>query len=156
MWIRTTLLLLSRSIERKDSKGCEGSPFSAQGVDSRTERIKKLKAEHGKVQLGNITVDMVLGGMRGMTGLLWETSLLDAEEFLVCNDSCCTNSAAPVKCLLYVGHLSSRTRSRDLNTFLADTGGRGTIGGTQCRSTGIPLLVRDENTSTTMTIWGPS
>ncbi|XP_074325565.1 citrate synthase, mitochondrial-like [Apium graveolens] len=44
------------------------------------ERIKKLKAEHGKVQLGNITVDMVLGGMRGMTGLLWETSLLDPEE----------------------------------------------------------------------------
>lgn len=78
--------------------------------------------EHGKVQLGNITVDMVtilicclnsfllvillirncwsfeanlrflqslmswicntkvLGGMRGMTGLLWETSLLDPDE----------------------------------------------------------------------------
>ncbi|KAK1401328.1 Citrate synthase [Heracleum sosnowskyi] len=49
-------------------------------IPEQQERIKKLKAEHGKVQLGNITVDMVLGGMRGMTGLLWETSLLDAEE----------------------------------------------------------------------------
>ncbi|KAG1364211.1 Citrate synthase, mitochondrial [Cocos nucifera] len=44
------------------------------------ERLKKLKAENGKVQLGNITVDMVIGGMRGMTGLLWETSLLDPDE----------------------------------------------------------------------------
>lgn len=49
-------------------------------IPEQQERIKKLKAEHGKVQLGNITVDMVLGGMRGMTGLLWETSLLDPEE----------------------------------------------------------------------------
>lgn len=76
-----------------------------------------MKSEHGKVQLGNITVDMVkihcslhelevanyivlilmlyhirsfirfchacwkvLGGMRGMTGLLWDASLVDPEE----------------------------------------------------------------------------
>ncbi|CAM8974505.1 unnamed protein product [Rhodiola kirilowii] len=37
------------------------------------ERLKKLKTEHVKLQLGNITVDMVLGVMWGMTGLLWET-----------------------------------------------------------------------------------
>ncbi|XVE86226.1 hypothetical protein DITRI_Ditri18aG0018400 [Diplodiscus trichospermus] len=49
-------------------------------IPEQQERLKKLKAEHGKVQLGNITVDMVLGGMRGMTGLLWETSLLDPDE----------------------------------------------------------------------------
>ncbi|CAM8964827.1 unnamed protein product [Rhodiola kirilowii] len=49
-------------------------------IPEQQERLKKLKTEHGKVQLGNITVDMVLGGMRGMTGLLWETSLLDADE----------------------------------------------------------------------------
>ncbi|PQQ19846.1 citrate synthase [Prunus yedoensis var. nudiflora] len=46
-------------------------------IPEQQERLKKIKAEYGKVQLGNITVDMVLGGMRGMTGLLWETSLLD-------------------------------------------------------------------------------
>ncbi|MCD7458652.1 hypothetical protein HAX54_038821 [Datura stramonium] len=44
-------------------------------IPEQQDRLKKLKSEHGKVQLGNITVDMVLGGMRGMTGLLWETSL---------------------------------------------------------------------------------
>ncbi|KAK2988056.1 hypothetical protein RJ640_001997 [Escallonia rubra] len=49
-------------------------------IPQEQERLKKLKSEHGKVQLGNITVDMVLGGMRGMTGLLWETSLLDPDE----------------------------------------------------------------------------
>ncbi|KAL6557451.1 hypothetical protein OROMI_017801 [Orobanche minor] len=49
-------------------------------IPEQQERLKKIKSEHGKVQLGNITVDMVLGGMRGMTGLLWETSLLDPEE----------------------------------------------------------------------------
>ncbi|GAA0139088.1 transferase [Lithospermum erythrorhizon] len=49
-------------------------------IPEQQERLKKLKSQHGKVQLGNITVDMVLGGMRGMIGLLWETSLLDADE----------------------------------------------------------------------------
>ncbi|KAH9610877.1 hypothetical protein KSS87_016966 [Heliosperma pusillum] len=49
-------------------------------IPEQQERLKKLKKEHGSVQLGNINVDMVLGGMRGMTGLLWETSLLDPEE----------------------------------------------------------------------------
>ncbi|XP_074560212.1 citrate synthase, mitochondrial-like [Curcuma longa] len=49
-------------------------------IPEQQERLKKLKSEHGKVQLGNITADMVIGGMRGMTGLLWETSLLDPDE----------------------------------------------------------------------------
>ncbi|GJN23624.1 hypothetical protein PR202_gb11288 [Eleusine coracana subsp. coracana] len=49
-------------------------------IPEQQDRLKKLKSEHGKVQLGNISVDMVLGGMRGMIGMLWETSLLDAEE----------------------------------------------------------------------------
>ncbi|GJT32511.1 FIZZY-related 2-like protein [Tanacetum coccineum] len=46
------------------------------------DRLKKIKSEYGKDQLGNITVDMVLGGLRGMTGLLWETSLLNPDEVL--------------------------------------------------------------------------
>lgn len=49
-------------------------------IPEQQERLKKIKKEQGNVQLGNINVDMVLGGMRGMTGLLWETSLLDPEE----------------------------------------------------------------------------
>ncbi|XP_031480791.1 citrate synthase 4, mitochondrial-like [Nymphaea colorata] len=49
-------------------------------IPEQQERLKKLKSEHGKVQLGSITVEMAIGGMRGMTGLLWEPSLLDPEE----------------------------------------------------------------------------
>ncbi|KAJ6793189.1 citrate synthase 4, mitochondrial-like [Iris pallida] len=49
-------------------------------IPEQQERLKKLKSEHGKAQLGNITLDMVIGGMRGMIGLLWETSLLDPDE----------------------------------------------------------------------------
>ncbi|CAN8280142.1 unnamed protein product [Cochlearia groenlandica] len=49
-------------------------------IPQQQDRLKKLKSEHGNVPVGKITVDMVLGGMRGMTSLLWETSLLDAEE----------------------------------------------------------------------------
>ncbi|KAL9424493.1 hypothetical protein AB3S75_036379 [Citrus x aurantiifolia] len=49
-------------------------------IPEQQERLKKVKSELGKAQLGNITVDMVIGGMRGMTGLLWETSLLDPDE----------------------------------------------------------------------------
>ncbi|KAJ3679021.1 hypothetical protein LUZ60_017032 [Juncus effusus] len=49
-------------------------------IPEQQDRLKRIKSEYGKVQLGNITTDMVIGGMRGMIGLLWETSLLDADE----------------------------------------------------------------------------
>ena len=44
------------------------------------ERVKKIRKEHGNVKLGEVTVDQVYGGMRGIKGLVTETSLLDAEE----------------------------------------------------------------------------
>ncbi|TDH68232.1 hypothetical protein CCR75_004496 [Bremia lactucae] len=49
-------------------------------VPKRQEALKKLKAEHGHKSLGEVTVDQTLGGARGIKSLLWETSLLDAEE----------------------------------------------------------------------------
>lgn len=42
--------------------------------------LKDLKATYGSKSLGDVKVEQVIGGMRGMTGLLTETSLLDAEE----------------------------------------------------------------------------
>eukprot|EP01026_Neomeris_dumetosa_P051252 TRINITY_DN4506_c0_g1_i1.p1 TRINITY_DN4506_c0_g1~~TRINITY_DN4506_c0_g1_i1.p1 ORF type:complete len:480 (+),score=59.62 TRINITY_DN4506_c0_g1_i1:43-1440(+) len=51
-----------------------------QKIPEQQARLKKLKSEHGDAVLGDITVNMVTGGMRGMLGLLWETSLLDPEE----------------------------------------------------------------------------
>ncbi|KAL2610142.1 hypothetical protein R1flu_028715 [Riccia fluitans] len=43
-------------------------------------RLKDVKAKYGKCSLGDTTVDMAIGGMRGIKGMLWETSLLDADE----------------------------------------------------------------------------
>ncbi|KAM6924349.1 citrate synthase, mitochondrial [Xenentodon cancila] len=43
-------------------------------------RIKNFKQQYGKNNIGQITVDMVYGGMRGMKGLVYETSVLDPEE----------------------------------------------------------------------------
>ncbi|ORY52970.1 citrate synthase [Rhizoclosmatium globosum] len=43
-------------------------------------KVKAFRAEHGSKVLGETTVDMAYGGMRGIKGLIWETSVLDAEE----------------------------------------------------------------------------
>ena len=42
--------------------------------------MKALKKECGAASLGTITVEQAIGGMRGIPSMLWETSLLDAEE----------------------------------------------------------------------------
>jgi citrate synthase len=42
--------------------------------------IKKMVAEHGDYKIGEITIAQVYQGMRGMTGLITETSLLDSNE----------------------------------------------------------------------------
>lgn len=44
------------------------------------QRVKKIRKEYGHVKLGEVTVDQVYGGMRGIKGLVTETSLLDPEE----------------------------------------------------------------------------
>jgi citrate synthase len=49
-------------------------------IPGRREEIKALKAEHGNKSLGEVTVNMAYGGMRGIKGLIYETSLLDPEE----------------------------------------------------------------------------
>lgn len=69
-----------RCLQIQSSSGQDLRSQLEQLIPEQQERLKKLKSDHGKVQLGNITIDMVIGGMRGMTGLLWETSLLDPEE----------------------------------------------------------------------------
>lgn len=49
-------------------------------ADALNADIKGIIAEHGNFKLGEITVAQVYQGMRGMTGLITETSLLDANE----------------------------------------------------------------------------
>src|ERR1700704_6162100 len=42
--------------------------------------IKALLKEHGDKKIGEVTLAQVYQGMRGITGLVTETSLLDAQE----------------------------------------------------------------------------
>lgn len=43
-------------------------------------KIRKFRNSYGSKKVGDITVDMLYGGMRGIKGLVWETSVLDPEE----------------------------------------------------------------------------
>eukprot|EP00882_Tetradesmus_deserticola_P007737 GHRQ01008147.1.p1 GENE.GHRQ01008147.1~~GHRQ01008147.1.p1 ORF type:complete len:482 (+),score=209.10 GHRQ01008147.1:196-1641(+) len=52
----------------------------AQKIPTEQARLKSIKKQLGSKSLGEVTVDMCIGGMRGIPGMLWETSLLDAEE----------------------------------------------------------------------------
>jgi citrate synthase len=42
--------------------------------------IKELVKEHGSKKIGEVTLSQIYQGMRGITGLVTETSLLDAQE----------------------------------------------------------------------------
>ena len=53
--------------------------FSAKAAAASLE-IKELIKEHGDKKIGEVTLAQVYQGMRGITGLVTETSLLDAQE----------------------------------------------------------------------------
>jgi len=48
--------------------------------DQVSAEIRDLLKEHGNKKIGEVTLAQVYQGMRGMTGLVTETSLLDAQE----------------------------------------------------------------------------
>ena len=45
--------------------------------------FKEIKEAYGNKKLGEYTVGQVMGGMRGMTGLFYETSKLDAQKVYI-------------------------------------------------------------------------
>jgi len=49
-------------------------------ADEASASIKELLKEHGSKKIGEVTLSQVYQGMRGITGLVTETSLLDAQE----------------------------------------------------------------------------
>ncbi|KAF9331514.1 citrate (Si)-synthase [Podila minutissima] len=49
-------------------------------IPEKREEVKQVKKDFGDKVLGQTTVDMAYGGMRGIKGLIWEGSVLDAEE----------------------------------------------------------------------------
>ena len=49
-------------------------------ADAAAADIKELLKEHGTKVIGEVQLSQIYQGMRGMTGLVSETSLLDAHE----------------------------------------------------------------------------
>ena len=49
-------------------------------ADQVSAEIKGILKEHGNRKIGEVTLSQIYQGMRGMTGLVSETSLLDANE----------------------------------------------------------------------------
>ena len=49
-------------------------------ADAVAAEIKDLLKQHGDKKIGEVTLSQVYQGMRGITGLVTETSLLDAQE----------------------------------------------------------------------------
>eukprot|EP00941_MAST-03F_sp_MAST-3F-sp1_P003022 g3022.t1 len=66
-------------------------PFQSRAMSALKERLaemipdkqsymKQLAKEHGDKSLGEVKISQALGGARGVKCMVWETSLLDAEE----------------------------------------------------------------------------
>jgi len=49
-------------------------------IPEEQKRWQAIKKAHGSKSLGEVTVDQAIGGARGVKCMIWETSLLDAEE----------------------------------------------------------------------------
>ncbi|EPX70671.1 citrate synthase Cit1 [Schizosaccharomyces octosporus yFS286] len=49
-------------------------------IPQKQEEIKKFRSEHGGDVVGNVTLDQMYGGARGIRSLVWEGSVLDPSE----------------------------------------------------------------------------
>ena len=49
-------------------------------VPTKQAALATLKKEHGSKVIGQVTIDQLIGGARGVKCMLWETSNLDPEE----------------------------------------------------------------------------
>ncbi|CAG8681112.1 520_t:CDS:2, partial [Acaulospora colombiana] len=52
----------------------------AEVIPEKQNQLKQLRAEHGQAVLGDVKVENIIGGMRGLKAMLWEASVLDPNE----------------------------------------------------------------------------
>jgi len=52
----------------------------AELIPAEIENVKQVRAIHGKKAFGPVLVDQLYGGMRGLPALIWDGSVLDADE----------------------------------------------------------------------------
>ncbi|KAK7014922.1 citrate synthase [Favolaschia claudopus] len=105
-------------------------------IPGKQEQLKKLKTEHAQTVVGDVKVENVIGGMRGIKAMLWEASVLDPNEGirfhgLSIPDCQKVLPAAPggkeiiaesMLWLLLTGQVPSEAQTRQLSRELAEKG----------------------------------
>uniref|UniRef100_A0A5S6QKW2 Citrate synthase n=1 Tax=Trichuris muris TaxID=70415 RepID=A0A5S6QKW2_TRIMR len=72
-------ILSSRLFSSSGSESTDLKEVMVGKIAEHSRKVAAFRKEHNKSVIGQITVDMVYGGMRSMKALLCETSLLDPE-----------------------------------------------------------------------------
>lgn len=72
--------VLSTYFIRKLSDSTDLKDVLARKITDHQKTVKEFRQQHGEKVIGQISVDMLYGGMRSMKALVTETSVLDPEE----------------------------------------------------------------------------
>ncbi|GAB6030468.1 hypothetical protein CHUAL_007334 [Chamberlinius hualienensis] len=72
--------VLSAFFIRKLSDSTDLKEVLARKIPEHQKAVKEFRQKHGETVIGQISVDMLYGGMRSMKALVTETSVLDPEE----------------------------------------------------------------------------
>jgi len=74
------LAALATRVQQYSSESTDLREILANKIPEVQSEVKAFRKEHGNTKVGEITVDMMYGGMRSMKGLVTETSVLDPDE----------------------------------------------------------------------------
>jgi len=74
------LAALATRVQQYSSESTDLREVLANKIPEVQSEVKAFRKEHGNTKVGEITVDMMYGGMRSMKGLVTETSVLDPDE----------------------------------------------------------------------------
>ncbi|XP_076327488.1 putative citrate synthase 2, mitochondrial [Tachypleus tridentatus] len=67
-------------VSRNSSDASELKALLAEKIKEEQKNVKSFREQYGSKVIGEVTVDQVYGGMRGIRGLVTETSHLDPED----------------------------------------------------------------------------
>lgn len=77
---RLTACAAQMSALRRYSKQASLKETFAAQIPEKVEQIKALRAAHGEDVVGQVKLNQVYGGQRGIVALVWEGSVLDPDE----------------------------------------------------------------------------
>lgn len=75
---RVSRTSVSSMVQKRFASDLKGALKEA--IPAKLELFKKVKSEYSQKSLGDCKVENLLGGMRGLKCMLWEGSVLDADE----------------------------------------------------------------------------